>query len=513
MRHAGFLVVLGFGVVLGLAHCSSSPVVCQGAACELDASAIDGPKDDVSVPPGCDAEADPKDAPACVVNTFGVFVDAASGSDSNPGTKESPLKTVAAALAKLEGKPRIYVCEGTYREHVKLTSAVSIYGAFACGTWSYSGAKSNITPPDRGIALSIVNAARDVVLSDLEVTAANGTDPGESSLAMLVAKSSKVTLRRLHVSAGTGVSGKNGTSATEFASPAPNGKSGNAATTPGEATSNPACQTSIGGAGGASAGNDDNGRDGKVSITPVFPTNASGVGGRAVNADCTGGSGGKNGSFGPGGVAGAGASTLGVLTDNGWTPADGADGGKGTDGQGGGGGARLSGMVAGGGGGAGGCGGLGGGKGQAGGASIAVAVLESRIELEASTLVAADAGNGGDGGKGQKGQLSGKGGEVPDTTAACPGGDGGIGGSGGGGGGGVGGVSVGVLYQGTPPRIDGTELTEADTHPTVTLGKKGAFGNKGPPGDPAKTSAPASKGGQEGTAGTEGKAMAVLKSQ
>ena len=35
----------------------------------------------VSPPAGCDALAEPKDAPKCVVSEFGIFVDGVSGSD------------------------------------------------------------------------------------------------------------------------------------------------------------------------------------------------------------------------------------------------------------------------------------------------------------------------------------------------------------------------------------------------------------------------------------------------
>jgi hypothetical protein len=76
----------------------------------------DSGADVVQPPAGCDPAADPKDAPKCVVSELGVFVDAAGGADSNPGTKGTPVKSITAALTKLGGKARVYVCEGTYPE-------------------------------------------------------------------------------------------------------------------------------------------------------------------------------------------------------------------------------------------------------------------------------------------------------------------------------------------------------------------------------------------------------------
>ena len=81
-----------------------------------DGAVSDGPPP-VGVPPDCVVDADPKEALPCLHNDFALFV-SASGSDANPGTKESPLKTIATALDRRGNKPRIYICEGTYPEHV-----------------------------------------------------------------------------------------------------------------------------------------------------------------------------------------------------------------------------------------------------------------------------------------------------------------------------------------------------------------------------------------------------------
>ncbi|MBX3192023.1 MAG: hypothetical protein KF819_33845, partial [Labilithrix sp.] len=143
-----------------------------------------------------------------MVSEYGVFVDGTGGSDVNAGTKDSPVKSIGAALGKLGGKPRVYVCEGTYAEHVKLTSAVSLYGGFACGAWSYSGAKARVAPSDAGYALEIVGVSGAVTISDAAFVPAAGTAGSLSSVSGFVSGSTSVTLRRVELEAKAGAKGK-----------------------------------------------------------------------------------------------------------------------------------------------------------------------------------------------------------------------------------------------------------------------------------------------------------------
>lgn len=498
------------GAVL-LAHCSSFPDTCRGDACgsspegSTDAPTLDGGADVMQPPAGCDPSADPKDAPKCVVSDFGVFVDAAGGSDANAGTKDSPVKTITAALGKLAGKSRVYVCEGTYDEHVKLTSAVSLYAGFACTSWSYSGIKAKLAPSTAGLALEVRGAAAALVVADLDLFAIDATARGESSIAAFVVSSAKVTLRRVAATAGKAQDGLDATAPAAFApANAPDGTPGAAG---GAQTPNPACATSIGGAGGKDGAT--NGGAGQVAIAPVFPVGNTGAGGTG-GAACGAGGTATNGSYGIAGTPGAGAATSGTLDATGWKGNDGAPGGAGGNGQGGGGGAQIFVGGVGGSGGPGGCGGAGGPKGTAGGSSIALLVFESSVALEQTALTAKDAGRGGNGAKGQKAQLGSLAQASGNGANACAGGYGGIGGSGGGGGGGAGGLSAGILYKGTAPTVDGATHPAADTLPAFTLGQKGAGGAKGPGGDAAQTSAPASRPGQDGTPGAEGSAKAIL---
>ena len=123
MRHF-FILAAALSVSVLAFHCGSDPASCgETRTCGGgDGGGVDGGGDgDVVVPADCDLTAEPKVAPKCVANGVGVFVDGASGADGNAGTKESPVKTIGGALGKLGGKSRVYVCEGTYAEHVKLT--------------------------------------------------------------------------------------------------------------------------------------------------------------------------------------------------------------------------------------------------------------------------------------------------------------------------------------------------------------------------------------------------------
>jgi hypothetical protein len=224
----------------------------------------DGPSDalpDVPVPPGCDAAADPKDAPKCVVSEFGVFADATAGSDTNPGTKDAPVKTLAAALSKLAGKARVYVCEGTYPEHLALSTPVSLYAGFACASWSYTGVKAKVAPADAGYALEVKGASGPVVLADLAFVAAPGTSASPSSIAAWVSDANAVTFRRCDLTAAQGFDGASGDDGAPGTPDKPlDGVSANM-TTPG-ALKTCTCSTggtSSGGGGGAVLSDGQNG--------------------------------------------------------------------------------------------------------------------------------------------------------------------------------------------------------------------------------------------------------------
>src|SRR5262249_7448761 len=104
----------------------------------LDGDASNGQDGPTSL---CDPSEDPKDDPDhCVTEAEGVFVNAAAD-DVEDGTKAHAYRTIRNALQNLAGKTRVFVCAGSYTEHVSLTKSqdgVKIYGHWSCDNWSYS---------------------------------------------------------------------------------------------------------------------------------------------------------------------------------------------------------------------------------------------------------------------------------------------------------------------------------------------------------------------------------------
>jgi hypothetical protein len=426
---------------------------------------LDGGDSGFDAPADCDLKKDPKDSPTCVVSSVGIFVSEA-GLDTNDGTREKPVKTIGKAIAIAGGKPRIYVCAGSY-PGVVVDKGVSIYGGFDCTTWAATGAGTLVEAPLNAMTIKTPAA---ITVADLTLSAKTGPAAGDSSIAALVTSGSNVTFRRVKFVAADGKPGAPGSENTTVLPQATKGPNANGN---GGGIFSTACTCADGVTTGGAGGNSPNG----AGNTGEPLDGGAGQGGQGGTGDCTLNSNagfGKKGSAGQTPAAAAGATSSGTVSDTGWLPAKGADGANGTRGQGGGGGGANSG----GGGGAGGCGGCGGekgGGGGGGGASVGLVVNAATVKLESCEVAVATAGAGGKGGAGQKGQVGGL--EGKDAVGpGCNGGAGGTGGDGASGGGGAGGISVGILYKGTKP------TTDAATDGKITVGTKGNKGIGGVPG-------------------------------
>lgn len=456
-----------FGLVFSALALFACPATlddrCAEGACDLKSGDAISPTE---AGPGQDAQTDScvetPSAPKCLDESKAYFV-SPQGDDSNAGTMAKPFKTVSTALGKVSAdKKRIYICEGTYDEDLRLTEAhggVSLIG-MTCAWTSPPAAAPKFGKST--LALRI-DSAQGVAISNLAFEAKDATEEGGSSIAAFVANGG-VDFSGVSLTAGLGKDGAAGT-LTNFDFPSAVALQGNAggadAQTGGEAKSYdcPGKDTSVGGKGGDKGEQGDDGTPG--------PTNKGKV------ALCGEGGTGQPGVKGESPASAEGASRHGTL-DGDWHPESGANGKPGGAGQGGGGGYGTGG--AGGGGGVGGCGGAGGGGGKGGGSSIALASSGSTTALTACLLESKRAGNGGGGVAGQSGQQTGGiGGNR--SGAACNGGDGGRGGDGAPGGGGAGGLSVAVLYKGSLPHLDQATTSR------IKLGVKGDPGaGPGKPG-------------------------------
>ena len=506
---ASFIVVLTVGACgLELTGTCDTPN-CMASALAPDASSSspddaraslpDGTTEDGSTigadgaPKGCDETKNPHDERCLVNDATGVFVaPSPAGNDASPGTMMAPFATIGKALATAvagKKKTRVFICAALFDEKISLDanhSGLSIYGGLTCPgsagvAWAFENKPTVISTKSGERTLKVENLDGPLTVQAIQLVAADGKDPGDNSIAVVVKRSTGVILRRVTIRAGNAKDGDKGTSSSNYASPF-SSSGNNAFNAVGGATRDQTCTDMVapgsggaGGSGGAQGGppnSDTPATDG----TAGGPQTTGGPGGTAATGTtpCTNGG---MGSFSiASGGAGEGASPGGPA-DGTWVPADGTNGtnGKPGTGGGGGGGSLGNGVMPKGGGGSGGAGGCGGGfgrGGKGGGASIALFSVRSSVTLEGCTLDAGDGGDGGNGGAGQFGQFGGLGGSGF-GSGSCNGGFGGLGSTGGGGGGGAGGASAAILWTGaTMPIV---------IMSTLAPGKPGGAGGGGAP--------------------------------
>ncbi|MDC3961477.1 PGRS family protein [Polyangium jinanense] len=441
----------------------------------------------------CPLDGDPSRPASC-----GLYV-AASGDDTNPGTAERPLRTLRAAVDKVQkqGARPIYACAETFIEPLALRGGEVLHGGYNCtggSPWTTQVGMTTLSASANEVPLR-VGAGGPTVVTNFKVVAADAVLPGASSIAV-IADRAELELGRCHLEAGKGADGLAPTPEAKGATDGMPGKMGFAActyTAVQEVSSTCGTVESIGGSGG-------------------FGTSPWGKAGRnsSLGKDVSGGQGGEPEGFtgiectpgGPGaagttGAHGAHGVEPGTISVNGYEGASGTSGGEGTVGlAGGGGGAALGGLgvnkcpagsatthgASGGSGGTGGCGGKGGAGGGAGGGSFGLLCIDARISSEAVTIVTAGGGKGGDGAQGQAGGNGGTGGlggpppQYSPLKPGCHGGNGGNGGDGGHGGGGRGGHSIGIAYVGNAPAATGVSFE---------IGLEGPGGQGDDPQDPA----------------------------
>lgn len=430
-----------------------------------------------------------------------VFV-APVGDDSNPGTMGEPLGSLAAALAMAKPKGAdVYVCNGLYEQAVVIRGqGVRIFGGYDCSVgWRRVTDRARFTSK-QSVPL-VIEDASGVVIERIAFVAPDVTVPEGSSIAAIVDRSVDVQLRRVQLESGAGGPGKPGLAGAALFGAAPKGADGS-----------PSCltlgcsangqgggkKTALACEGGGAAEPGGFGGDGAQAGSPAqagFPSPSGALGGKVSSAlEARDGQAGWEGERGV--VGAASVRPIGTFAGSTYLPTNsGALGSYGKPGAGGGGGAGapevwqgdlccLPGYGASQGG-FGGCGGRPGHGGTGGGASIALVVIDSQVDLFWTRLLSGDGGDGGRGGVGGIPQAGGAAGEVPlfaglqrVSGLGGPGGDGGFGGSGGPGGGGP---SLALALIGAPlPSLEGVQ---------VLLGSPG-FGGAAAPDATLGTDAP-----------------------
>ncbi|MBI5084250.1 MAG: hypothetical protein HZB13_06590, partial [Acidobacteria bacterium] len=477
-----------------------------------------------------------------------VYVSASLGLDTNPGTKDLPVRTIDKGFelaspvyatvwpnqTVLAEAPRdIVVHAGDYTPQgtLRLSNAMNLSGGYtvtASGsvlTWTQDAAAVTrvFNPPGPSIGrltfgasrtLEVVNITVPTLIRDITFdSTARPVASGMNSIPIWVRNAtSQLQIKRNVILAGRGGAGRQGSAGKAGANGNQGGTGGSynpgslaaggAAGSGGlrlTATGSYACPS--GGAGGW--GDDGHGRQ------------TSGLNGRGTNPGL-GAKYGVPGQYSGGGwiggpgmsgaystQPGAGGMAKGSLVNHDWVGGNGSAGGGGQDGSGGGGGgggswapfavvrAAPAGSGGGGGGGAG-CGGDGGLGGEGGGASIGIFLSNASPVIDQNKITSSDGGRGGDGGKGGcggSGGIPGAGGWTPFsdyTSRGGAGGNGGAGGSGAGGGGGAGGVTA-AYYS-----VEGSDPTTSNNTYTVGYGGAAGVGGGGCSGSP---------GGQNGQAG------------
>ncbi len=429
--------------------------------------------------PDADGTDDNCDGADGIVGTD-VYV-APTGSDTNPGTPDAPIRTIKKGLELAHSRSaRVLVAAGDFEvSALSQPGDVKIHGGYPAAFLGARQATATSLKTSSPLGIAVTDAS-SVYLETLSIVGASADDPSQRSSQALVLDVPESKLVDVRVVAQDALSGGGGEDGLSGAA----GKDG---------------KTSQG-AYGLSC-------DGKAQPSFAFGADAgkkNSAGGQA--GSCFGKTAAAVGVAGIVGTDGANAPTSAAF-DGGvlhWANAsDGIDDAKPGFGGAGGGTCEIQNLAGGGGGG--GCPGTPGTGGESGGGAIGIVVLSGKLTLEGSSIRTGFAGDGGNGGKGGAGGPGGGGG-VPEcpvgwdctkivktctpatdpwkTNCARWGGSGGPGGSGGHGGGGVGGWTVGIVTLGAAT----SEFDSATSFELGSPGKggEGAGGVRAPNGEKRK---------------------------
>jgi hypothetical protein len=141
-------------------------------------------------------------------NGIGTFVSGATGSDMNPGTKVSPVKTIAKGIANaqtLGGTRTVYVAGSHYPEKVTMIEGISLEGGYLCDmnscTWALNPIMNDtaILNPDFEGVVAPATITRATHISGFRIQGMNGApsaNPG--SVALSIKGSPTVSANRIN---------------------------------------------------------------------------------------------------------------------------------------------------------------------------------------------------------------------------------------------------------------------------------------------------------------------------
>ncbi len=424
-----------------------------------------------------------------------IFV-ADTGSDTNIGSPQQPVRTIAQGLvlAQAAALDSVLVTTGEFPGVVNLIDGISIFGGRDPLLWGDTAGYSHLTGDVQPLHGSGINSATRV--EGLHVESNSATLPGQSSVAIsLVDCGALLEFVDCIVTAGNGAPGAAGINGATGA-PGGGGSSGldgfcdSTPSRPGGGGGSGFFNGGSGGSGGNAGGNGSDGTPG------VAGGGGGGNGGAPGYTGAIGSSAGNGlpGAAGTNGTNGSPGAVLGSIVGGAWQPSTSGSGNLGTGGRGGGGGGGGGGQKgtfivsgvggSGGGGGGGGYSGQPGTGGHGGGGSFGFVLDNATPTVTNCTINMGSGGGGGTGGNGGGGGAGGAGGipggrDCSDVGLGGFGGAGGAGGWGGSGAGGPGGSVFGIIGA------NGGAVADTGTITFVANGLPGAGGAGGVGADSA----------------------------
>nr|MBP8971992.1 hypothetical protein [Myxococcota bacterium] len=142
-----------------------------------------------------------------------IFVDASSGRDTNPGTRENPKKTIQAGLnaAASQGKLYVLVSLGVYNETVELRNGVGLYGQYdASADWQRKVENTTTIRGNSNKGIIAENIASKTHVQGFVVISESTSERGGSSYGIFATNSPGLELHSMTIQAGNGGRGENG---------------------------------------------------------------------------------------------------------------------------------------------------------------------------------------------------------------------------------------------------------------------------------------------------------------